>query len=52
MRLVGHEESLREKRNTYKVLVGKRDGKRPLEGTALDGRVILKWTIKKYAGRV
>jgi len=34
----------------YRVLVGKSEGKRPLEDTGIDGRVILKWIIKKCNG--
>jgi hypothetical protein len=30
MRLAGHVARIEEKRNTYRILVGKPDGKRPL----------------------
>jgi hypothetical protein len=30
MRLAGHVERMREKRNAYRILVGKPEGKRPL----------------------
>jgi hypothetical protein len=43
---------MREKRNAYKVLVGNPAGKRPLEDPGLDGRIIKRWAVKKYAGRV
>jgi hypothetical protein len=31
-----------EMRNAYKILIGKLEGKRPLEDTGIDGRMILK----------
>jgi hypothetical protein len=31
-----------EKRNTYRVLVGKSEGREPLENVVLDGRILLK----------
>jgi hypothetical protein len=36
-----------ENRKAYKVLVGKSKGKRPLERTNIDGRIIKKWILKK-----
>jgi hypothetical protein len=30
-------------RNAYKILVGKRDGKRALENLFITGRIVLKW---------
>jgi hypothetical protein len=37
MRLAGHVARMEEKRNAYRILVGKPEGKRPL------GRPIRKW---------
>jgi hypothetical protein len=34
-----------KKKNAYKVLVAKPEGKRPLGG--LTGKIILKWILKK-----
>jgi hypothetical protein len=36
-----------EGRVVYRVLVGKPEGKRSLGRTGLDGRIILKWVLKK-----
>jgi hypothetical protein len=38
-------------RNAYKILVGKREGKRP-EDLGVDERVILKWILAKWVWRV
>jgi hypothetical protein len=41
-------ENSAEKRNAYNILVvGKYEGKRPLEELDVDGRIILKWIIYK-----
>jgi len=40
-----------ERRDIYRVLVGKPKGKRPLEIPGIDGRIILRWIFRKlYAG--
>jgi hypothetical protein len=36
-----------EKRNTYRVLVGKPEGKTSHGGKGGDGRIILIWILKK-----
>ena len=36
-----------ETRGIYRVLVRKREGKKPLGNPDVDGRVILKWKFKK-----
>jgi hypothetical protein len=33
-----------EMRNVYSILVGKPEGKRPLEDLYVDGKIILEWT--------
>jgi hypothetical protein len=43
----GHVYSMEGKKNTYRVLVGKHEGRRPLEDLAVHGRIILKWILKK-----
>jgi len=47
----GHEALTGEKRDAYRVLVRKHEGKRPLEESSLDDRIILKWNLKKWDGR-
>jgi hypothetical protein len=44
---VGHVASIWAKRNAYKILVGKLEGKRPLERPRYSGWVILKWILAK-----
>ena len=41
---------MREKRGTYRVLVGKPEGRNHLEETFVDGRIILKWILEKWDG--
>jgi hypothetical protein len=36
-----------EKRNTYRILVGKPEGKRPLGRKDVGGCAILKWILEK-----
>ena len=39
-----------EGRGVHKVLVGKRDGKSPLGDQDVDGRIILRWILRKWEG--
>ena len=50
MRWVGHVASKRERIGTYKVLVGRPEGRKHLQDPGIDGRVMLKWIIKKWNG--
>ena len=43
---------MEEGRGVHKVLVGKPEGKRPLGRPRVDGRIILKWILKKWEGVV
>jgi hypothetical protein len=45
-RKTGHVTCMGEIRNAYKILVGKPEGKRPLEDLGTDGR-ILRWILGK-----
>jgi hypothetical protein len=39
------------KKNACSILVGIHEGKRTLlEGTGIDGRIMLKWIVNKYDG--
>jgi hypothetical protein len=37
-----------ERRGAYRVLVGKPEGRDPLEDPGVDGRIILKWIFRKW----
>jgi len=41
-----------EGRGVRSVLVGKPEGKRPLGGPDADGRLILRWILRKWEGVV
>jgi hypothetical protein len=41
-----------EGRNLYRVLVGKPEGKKHLEGQGVDGRMGSKWTLERLVGCV
>jgi len=42
----GHVARMVQMRNAYNILVGKLEGKRPLEDVGLDGRIILEWILR------
>jgi hypothetical protein len=50
MRLAGHLARMRDKRNAYRFLVGRPEGKRPIRRPRLGGWIILGWILakKKY----
>jgi hypothetical protein len=50
MRWAGHVARMAEGRNVYRVLVGKPEGKRPLEDQGVDGRMGSKWTLARLVG--
>jgi hypothetical protein len=41
---------LGEKRNAYRLLVGKPEGKRPLGRQGVDGWIILGWILERWDG--
>jgi hypothetical protein len=41
-----------EKRNVYKILVGKLKGRDHLQERGTDVRIILEWILRKQGGRV
>jgi hypothetical protein len=38
---------MKANRNAYRVLVGKPEGKRHLEGLDVGGRIILRWILER-----
>jgi hypothetical protein len=50
MRWAEHVSYTWNRRGAYRVLVGKHEGKRSLEDLGIDGRIIVKWTFKKWDG--
>jgi hypothetical protein len=47
MRCAGHVTRMGEKRNPYKILVGKPEGKIPLGRQDVGGWTILKWIVER-----
>jgi hypothetical protein len=47
MRWVGHAARMGERRNAYRILVGKPEGKNHLEDQDVDGWTILKWILER-----
>jgi hypothetical protein len=39
---------MRERRNAYRILVGKSEAKRPHGKSIIDERIILSWILKEY----
>jgi hypothetical protein len=46
MRWAGHVARMGERSGSYRVLVGKTEGKNHLEDPGIDGRIILWWIFK------
>jgi hypothetical protein len=47
MRRAGHVGRMAEMRNTYKILVGKTEGRYHTEDLSVDGMIILEWILVK-----
>jgi hypothetical protein len=45
MRWVGHVARMEEGRGVCGVLVGRPEGKRPLENIGIGGRITVRWTL-------
>jgi hypothetical protein len=43
MRWAGHVARMGEGRGTYRILIGRPEGRNHLEDPGVDGRIILKW---------
>jgi hypothetical protein len=43
----GHETRMRKRTGTYRFLVRKPEGRRPLGKLGVEGRIALKWNFKK-----
>jgi hypothetical protein len=41
---------MEESGGAYRALVGKSEGRRPLEDLGVDGWIILKWILQKWDG--
>jgi hypothetical protein len=50
LRWAGHVACMGERRGAYRALVGKPEGRRPLERPGVDGRIILKWIFERLSG--
>ena len=48
MRWAGHVARMEEGRGVHKVLVGKPEGKNHWEDQDVDGRIILRWILRKW----
>ena len=47
MRWEGHVAHMEQTRGVYLVLVGGPEGKRPLGDLGVEGRIILRWILRK-----
>ena len=52
MRWAGHVERMGEGRGVHRVLVGKPEGRNQWGDPDVDGRIILRWILKKLEGVV
>jgi hypothetical protein len=52
MRWLGHVERMGERKNAYRLLVGKPEERRPLGRQDVGGWIILKWILERLDGMV
>jgi hypothetical protein len=52
LRWAGHVAPMGEDRNVHKVLMGKPEGKTPLEDQGVDGRMGSEWILRRLPGEV
>jgi hypothetical protein len=50
MRWAGHVVRVGGKKKCIQILVGKPEGKRPLEHPDVEGRIILRWIFQEWDG--
>ena len=48
LRSLEHVAGMGERRGSYRVLVGKTEGRNHLEDPGVDGRILLKWIFQKW----
>jgi hypothetical protein len=48
MRWAGHVALIGDRRGTYRVLVGKSEGKNHLENPGINGKKLLRWIYRKW----
>jgi hypothetical protein len=52
MRFAGHVARMVDIRNSYGILVGKPEEKRPMEDLGVYSKIILEWILGKQGGKV
>jgi len=50
MRWAGNLACTGERRDVYMIFMGKPKGKRPLEDSGVDEKIILRWIFRKWDG--
>jgi hypothetical protein len=50
LRWAGHVAHMEDRRGSFRILVGKPEGRNHLEDSGVDTRIILKWTFENQDG--